>query len=471
MATAETVAVDTAQILVVDDEPEMCETCRKILTRQGHEIWLAENGEEGLRRLREQHIDLAILDLRLPDMDGLEVLRRAKTINPDIIAIMISAHGTVETAIEAVREGAFDYLLKPFSMAELEVTTQRSLNHRRLVEQNRELQDELRCIKPFTDIVASSPQMQKVLETIRKVATSDANILLRGESGTGKELAARAIHTASRRSHRPFVPIDCAAMPENLLESEMFGHEKGAFTGAASTKRGLLETAADGTVFMDEIGELPLTMQSKLLRVLQDHQFRRVGGTELLKTDFRLIAATNRDLPAMVRDGSFREDLYYRLNVVTVELPPLRDRRSDIVPLAQHFLVHFAEKNRKDVMISNAAMMILEKYLWPGNVRELMNAVERAVSLTEFNQITPLDLPRNILESVKGEVRHSDQSFRDAKNRAIEEFEPRYLSQVLSETSGNVSEAARRSGMQRSAFQRLMAKYGLQRLNSGGSPT
>jgi len=462
MATAEPVAVDAARILVVDDEPEMCETCRKILARQGHEIWLAENGEAGLQTLREQPIDLAILDLRLPDMDGLEVLRQAKRINPDIIAIMITAHGTVDTAIEAVREGAFDYLLKPFSMAQLEVTTQRSLNHRRLVEENRELQGELRTIKPFTEIIASSPQMQRVLETIRKVATSDANILLRGESGTGKELAARAIHDASRRSHRSFVPIDCAAMPENLLVSEMFGYEKGAFTGATCTKRGLLETAVNGTVFMDEIGELPLTMQSKLLRVLQDHQFRRLGGTELLKTDFRLIAATNRNLPEMVKDGSFREDLYYRLDVVTVELPPLRDRRSDIAALAQHFLRHFADKSGKDVKISNAAMMILEKYLWPGNVRELMNVVERAVSLTEFNQITPLDLPLGILESVKGTVHPNEPSFRAAKRRLIEEFEPRYLSQMLSESGGNVSEAARRSGMKRSAFQRLMARYNLQ---------
>jgi DNA-binding NtrC family response regulator len=462
MAAAETVAVDGAQILVVDDEPEMRETCRKILGRQGHEISLAESGEAALQKLRDQPIDLAILDLRLPDLDGLEVLRRAKKINPDIIAIMITAHGTVDTAIEAVREGAFDYLLKPFSMAQLEITTERGLNHRRLMEENRELQGELRSIKPFTEIIASSPQMQKVLETIRKVATSDANILLRGESGTGKELAARAIHSASRRTHRPFVPIDCAAMPENLLESEMFGYEKGAFTGAVGTKRGLLETAASGTAFMDEIGELPLTMQSKLLRVLQDHQFRRVGGTELLKTDFRLIAATNRNLSEMVKDGAFREDLYYRLNVVTIELPPLRDRRSDIVPLAQHFLRHFAEKNAKDVKISNAAMMILEKYHWPGNVRELMNAVERAVSLTEFNQITPLDLPLSILESVQGAVRPTEESFRAAKRHLIEEFEPRYLSQLLSETGGNVSEAARRSGMKRSAFQRLMAKYALQ---------
>jgi len=464
MAAADTVAVDTARVLVVDDEPEMCQTCRKILARHGHQLWLAENGETGLQKLREFPIDLAIIDLRLPDMDGLEVLRQAKKINPDIIAIMITAHGTVDTAIEAVREGAFDYLLKPFSMAELEVTTQRGLNHRRLVQENRELQGQLSSIKPFADIVASSPQMQKVLETIRKVATHDANILLRGESGTGKELAARAVHNASRRSNCPFVPIDCAAMPENLLESEMFGYEKGAFTGAVSTKRGLLETAADGTVFMDEIGELPLTMQSKLLRVLQDRKFRRLGGTELLTTDFRLIAATNRNLQEMVKDGSFREDLYYRLNVVTIELPPLRDRPAAIAPLAQHFLRYFVEKTGKEVKISNVAMMIMEKYGWPGNVRELMNVVERAVSLTEFNQITPLDLPVSILESVKGAVRPTEESFRAAKRRLIEEFEPRYLSEILSETGGNVSEAARRCGMKRSAFQRLMAKYSLQTL-------
>lgn len=465
MALAESVVIDTARVLVVDDEPEMCETCRKILARQGHEIWVAENAEAGLQRLRETPIDLAIIDLRLPDIDGLEVLRQAKKINPDMIAIMITAHGTVDTAIEAVREGAFDYLLKPFSMAELEVTTQRSLNHRRLMQENRELQGQLSSIKTFTGIVASSPQMQKVLDTIRRVATGDANILLRGESGTGKELAARAIHEASRRSHRAFVPIDCAAMPENLLESEMFGYEKGAFTGAVSNKRGLLETAADGTVFMDEIGELPLTMQSKLLRVLQDHQFRRLGGTELLKTDFRLIAATNRNLQEMVKEGTFREDLYYRLNVVTIELPPLRDRDSAIAPLAQHFLRHFVEKTGKEVRISHAAMMILEKYQWPGNVRELMNVIERAVSLTEFNQITPLDLPPSMLESVKGEeIRTTEESFQTAKRRAIEEFETQYLSQLLSETCGNVSEAARRSGMKRSAFQRLMAKYRLQTL-------
>lgn len=465
MALAESVVIDTARVLVVDDEPEMCETCRKILARQGHEIWVAENAEAGLQRLRETPIDLAIIDLRLPDIDGLEVLRQAKKINPDMIAIMITAHGTVDTAIEAVREGAFDYLLKPFSMAELEVTTQRSLNHRRLMQENRELQGQLSSIKTFTGIVASSPQMQKVLDTIRRVATGDANILLRGESGTGKELAARAIHEASRRSHRAFVPIDCAAMPENLLESEMFGYEKGAFTGAVSNKRGLLETAADGTVFMDEIGELPLTMQSKLLRVLQDHRFRRLGGTELLKTDFRLIAATNRNLQEMVKEGTFREDLYYRLNVVTIELPPLRDRDSAIAPLAQHFLRHFVEKTGKEVRISHAAMMILEKYQWPGNVRELMNVIERAVSLTEFNQITPLDLPPSMLESVKGEeIRTTEESFQTAKRRAIEEFETQYLSQLLSETCGNVSEAARRSGMKRSAFQRLMAKYRLQTL-------
>jgi DNA-binding NtrC family response regulator len=464
MALAEAVAVNTARVLVVDDEPDMCETCRKILTRQGHEIWIAERGEAGLQRLRETPIDLAIIDLRLPDMDGLEVLRQAKKINPDVIAIMITAHGTVDTAIEAVREGAFDYLLKPFSMAELEVTTQRSLNHRRLMQENRELQGQLSSIKTFTGIVASSPQMQKVLDTIRRVATGDANILLHGESGTGKDLAARAIHEASRRSHRAFVPIDCAAMPENLLESEMFGYEKGAFTGAMNTKRGLLETAANGTVFMDEIGELPLTMQSKLLRVLQDHQFRRLGGTELLNTDFRLISATNRNLQEMVKDGGFREDLYYRLNVVTIELPPLRDRDSAIAPLAQHFLRHFVEKTGKEVKISNAAMIVMEKYHWPGNVRELMNVIERAVSLTEFNQITPLDLPLSMLESVKGQVRAVEQSFRTAKRRAIEDFETRYLSEMLSETGGNVSEAARRCGMKRSAFQRLMARYSLQTL-------
>ncbi len=451
------------RILVVDDEAEMRETCRKILARKGHAVYATSDGTAALETLRAEPFDLIIADLRMPGMDGIALLREVKKISPEVGFIVITAYGTIDTAVEAVREGAFDYLPKPFSMAQLEVAVERSLSYRRLLDENRELQRRLRGAMQFEEIIASSPKMSAVLDVVRKVAPTDANVLVRGETGTGKELIAQAIHAGSQRNEAPFVPIDCASLPENLLESELFGHEKGAFTGALASKRGLLESAVHGTLFLDEIGDLSPNIQAKLLRVLQERQFRRVGGRELLQVDIRVLAATNRNLEDMVRQGTFREDLFYRLNVVTIDLPPLRERREDIALLANHFLAQFCTKGGKTVQgLSSAALLILESYHWPGNVRELRNTIQRAVSLTDCNQVSPLDLPEYLVEAVRGSSAPVGGAFRQEKGKVIRDFERVYLSRLLAEAGGNVSEAARRAGMKRSALHRLLARLGLQ---------
>lgn len=458
-------AMEQKRVLVVDDEADMRETCRKILSRKGYAVEVAADGGSALRSLAQTHFDLAIVDLRLPDMTGIALLREVRKLDSELSVVIITAYSAVDTAVEAVRAGAFDYLAKPFSMAQLELAAERGLDHRRLLNENRELQRKLRQVMRFEQIVAISPQMTEVLDTIRKVGGTDANVLLRGETGTGKELVARAIHAASARSQAPWVPIDCASVPENLLESEMFGYEKGAFTGASAPRCGLLETANGGTLFLDEIGDLSSNMQAKLLRVLQERQFRRVGGREMLQLDIRLIAATNRNLEEMMRQGSFREDLLFRLNVVSIELPPLRERPQDIAPLANFFLEQFRANTAKNgVAISSAAMMILERYRWPGNVRELKNAVQRALSLTEGSQLTPLDLPPEILESASAGAApvEVDACFRKVKTRMISDFERAYLTKLLADSGGNVSAAARRAGIRRSALHRLIAKYRLQ---------
>lgn len=455
--------MELKHILVVDDEPEMRETCRKILVRKGYTVSAAGDGQAALEVLRDTSFDLIIVDLRLPDMDGMQLLREVRKMDSQAVTIMITAYGDIDTALQAVQEGAFDYLPKPFSMAQLEVAVERGLGYQKLLAQNRELQRQLRSAMRFGEIIGSSPQLNAVLDLVRKVAPSDANVLLRGETGTGKELIARAIHTASKRSHAPFVPIDCASLPESLLESEMFGHEKGAFTGAIARKRGLLESAGHGTVFLDEIGDLSPDIQARLLRVLQERNFRRVGGTELLEVDIRFVAATNRNLEEMVERKEFRVDLFYRLDVVTIELPPLRDRPGDITLLADYFLSHFCANNDKDLQgISSAALMVLQTYRWPGNVRELKNTIEHAVSLTECNQITPSDLPDHVLEGVRGMAPHPDRPFREAKRQVVRDFERAYLRRLLAETRGNVSEAARRAGMKRTAFHRLLVQHRLQ---------
>ncbi len=450
-------------VLVVDDEADMVETCRKILERKQYAVSVATESQTALEAIHQQPFDVVIADLRMPGLDGIEILREAKKANRDAAVIIITAYATIETALKAVREGAFDYIPKPFSMEQLEIAVERSLAYRRLQEENRTLQRQIRENYDFSRIVGKSPQITEVLEIVSRVVETEANILLYGESGTGKELIARSIHVNSRRGDRAFVPIDCASLPENLLESELFGYEKGAFTGAFTMRRGLIEYAHGGTLFLDEIGDLTPAMQAKLLRVLQERQLRRIGGRELLDVDVRLISATHCNLEEMVRQNLFREDLFYRLNVVTVRLPPLRERAEDIPLLARHFLEEFRGGTRKTVEgISSAAMLLLQRYPWPGNIRELRNAMERAVSLAEGNQITPLELPEPILCQTESCAKFStDSDFRQAKRQVIGEFEREYLKQCLRLARGNVSAAATHAGMRRSAFHRLMKKHGL----------
>ena len=450
-----------SKVLVVDDEPDMLRACRRILENKSHEVRTAGDGPEALDMLQKEPVDLLVLDLRLPSMDGLAVMREARQLYPDMGIVMITAYATLDTAVQAVREGAFDFIPKPFSMEQFEAVVDRCLNYRRLVQQNWHGQREGSEACQFENVIAQSPEMIAVLDQVRKVAPSEANVLLLGESGTGKELIARALHSASARSRGPFVPLDCASLPESLLETELFGHEKGAFTGATSSRMGLLQVASTGTLFLDEIGNLRPHLQAKLLRILEDRQYRRVGGRELAEVDARFISATNRELEEMIREKTFREDLFYRLRVVTIEMPPLRERPLDIAPLAQSFLMECSDRERKGICgISSAAMLVLQNYGWPGNVRELKNAIFRAVSLAESNQITPLDLPPELLEAVDLHSQPASR-FRQAKQQVVKQFEESYLRQLLADAQGNVSVAARQSGMKRSALHRLLRKHAL----------
>ncbi len=455
---------DPASVLVIDDEQDLLDSLRKALGRKGFQVSTARSGRDGLALFPTVRPDVVLVDLRMPQMDGLAVLHAVREQDPNLPVILITAFATVQTALAAVKEGAFDYLAKPFSNDEVELVLRRALDHRRLIEENRRLLERVHGKEIFAAIIGRSAPMRRLLTLVEKVAASDTNVLIVGESGTGKELVAQAIHAASARRDRPFVPVDCAALPENLLESELFGYEKGAFTGASSSKVGLLEFASKGTVFLDEVTELAPSLQSKLLRAMQEKTVRRLGGTALKEVDFRIISATNCDLEARVRDGGFRDDLYYRVKVVTVELPPLRLREGDIPLLAQHFFDQLKTETAKHLEgISSAAMMILESYSWPGNVRELRNVIERAITLSESTQITLLDLPSALLEAVEGpeESGVGSGDFQHEKHALITRFERDYVERTLRETAGNVAEAARRAGMERPAFHRLMRKYAI----------
>ena len=375
-------AVTPHRILVVDDERSMRELLAIVLRRDGYEVMLAENGRTALNELEREPVDLLISDIKMPDMSGVEVLRAAKRIDQDILGIMITAFASTDSAVEALRMGAYDYLSKPFDVDELKIVVRNALERRQLRQENLLLKRALQSSHQFSNIVGRSDVMQAVFKLIETVAPTNSTILVTGESGTGKELVARAIHFNSLRRDRPFVAVNCGALPEQLLESELFGHMRGAFTGAAANKKGLVEVAELGTIFLDEIAEMSPMMQVKLLRVLQERKFRRVGGTDELDANIRVITATNQDLPTLVAEGKFREDLYYRINVIQIELPPLRDRVEDIPLLAAHFLEKFREQMGKDVSaISQEAAACLERYEWPGNIRELENVVERAVAL------------------------------------------------------------------------------------------
>ena len=453
------------RVLIVDDEPDVVANWREVLDQEGYPCVTAIDGAHGLKLLESEHPDLVLTDLWMPQIDGMTILSRAVELDPDTVVIMITGHGTVQSAVEAMRAGAFDYLLKPLpSNDTLRLAVRRGADRRRLLEENRRLREPLASRVGFETLVGTSAKMVAVLDLVQKAARSESNILIQGESGTGKELIARAIHANSPRASEVFVPLDCAALQDTLLESELFGHERGAFTGADRMKPGMIEVADRGTLFLDEIGELPMALQAKLLRALQERQIRRVGGTKFLDVDMRLVSATNRDAAELVRKNEFREDLFYRINVITISLPPLRERTGDVPVLAYHFLRrHGRNRERPLEGIDPDAVALLEAYPWPGNVRELQNAIERACALADGPTVRPRDLP----EHIRGRGRpapiaaRGDLTFRDARESWLRAFAPEYLTDLLRRHAGNVSQAAKAADLDRKTLHALLAKYGV----------
>ena len=451
--------MDALRILVVDDEASQRELVGGFLKKQGHEVLLAGSGAEALTRVRETRVDLVLSDFKMPGMSGIELLRGVKGVNPEIPFILVTAYGTVETAVQAMREGAADYLTKPLDLEELQLRIGNVTEQVRLRSAVRDLQARLVERHRLEGIIGESGRMQEVLALVKQVAPSDATVLVRGESGTGKELIARAIHFNSRRAAGPLVTLNCAALPEQLLESELFGHEKGAFTGAVAQRKGRFELADGGSIFLDEIGDLTPALQVKLLRVLQERQFERLGGTRTLTVDVRILAATHRDLEQAMRDGTFREDLYYRLNVVSIQIPPLRERREDIAALLEHFLLRFAQKNRREVTgITAAARDALLRYDYPGNVRELENVVERAVLLCRGRVIDLPDLPVTLRPGERGTAEAEPRSLPDL----VESIERQAIRAALERHGGVQTQAAEELGISERVLRYKMRKYGLE---------
>jgi DNA-binding NtrC family response regulator len=458
-------------VLVVDDEELLARSCGQILTGEGYTVQTECRGSSALEVVRRQSPDIVLVDLMLPDIGGIALLREVLQIAPGTLVIVITGFATVDSSIEAMEAGAYDYIPKPFTATQLRILIGRAAQQVRLRRVNAQLRDQLRERYDFEHIVGQSDAINRVFSVVSRVATTEASVFVSGESGTGKELIARAIHANSRRAERPFVAVNCAALPDQLLESELFGHEKGSFTGADGLRRGLLETAAGGTFFLDEISEMSLDLQAKLLRVVQERKVRRVGGESEIPLDVRWVTATNRDPDGAVRDGLLRQDLYFRLNVVPVRLPPLRERTSDIPLLAHHFLRRFAERHgRSQLEISAAVLDALEGYDWPGNVRELQNMIERMVSLSSGDRLELGDVPEEVLSGrppiSAGAGGNGDRSaggaFHEAKAAAIADFERRYLREMLSLSGGNISEAARQAGIDRKTIHRMLDKHGLE---------
>ena len=446
------------RILVVDDDTAHRTMLKALIGGWGYEVSEADDGSTAVAEVMKKSYDLVLMDVRMLKVSGTEALRDIKSFNPAIPVIIMTAYSSVESAVSAIKEGAYDYLTKPLDFDKLKLSLERAMEHIHLKEENRLLKENLGISFDRRNIIGRSPAMVKLLETVALVAPSEATVLITGESGTGKELIAGAIHFNSARKEGPFVKINCAAITDTLLESELFGHEKGSFTGAERRKEGRFIQANGGSILLDEISEMPLTMQVKLLRVLQEREITRVGGENAVKTDVRVITATNRDLKEMVASGTFREDLYYRLNVVSLNTPPLRDRREDIPLLAQNFLEIFAEKNRKKIKgLTPAAMDGIVKYGWPGNVRELMNAVERAVVLARSEYIDEDDLP-----DVK---KHSEETAGSAwpemADMPLEEIEKITILKTLESLKGNKSETSRRLGITRRTLHKKLKKYGV----------
>lgn len=448
-------------ILIVDDEATQRKVLSGFLKKQGYKIYEASSGNQAIEITSKNIIDLVITDFKMPDISGIEVLKLVRSINPEIAVIIMTAFGTIETAVEAMREGAYNYLTKPINLDELELLINRTFERQRLVSENKLLKEQLIERLTFPGIVSQSAAMENVLNTASRVARSKASVLIRGESGTGKELIAKAIHFNSQRKEKPFIAVNCAALNENLLESELFGHEKGAFTGADKQRRGRFELADGGTIFLDEIGDIPLATQVKLLRVLQEQQFERVGGSETIKVDVRIIAATNRNLEDLIKAGTFREDLYYRLNVVTIDIPPLRNRREDIPALLEYFLKKFASEQKRDnIAFSKEAWELLLRYNYPGNIRELENIVQRAVILSRQNLITTNELPQVVKEFQKeGDLQKPEML--TSLPAQVEKLEKELIFEALRLTNGNQSKAAEMLGISERNLRYKLKKWGV----------
>lgn len=459
------VKTDGTKILVVDDEIGYRKVLNNVLTERGFRVKTAASGEEALEELKKQEFPIVIVDMKLPGgIDGLELLQRVKGMQNSSVLIM-TAYGGIETAVEAMRRGAFNYITKPFNLEEILLNIDRMLVQQRIIEENRYLHSELEKVYGLKKIVGSSREIQKVLDMVSRVAFSSATVLVTGESGTGKELVARAIHFTGNRKDEKFVAMNCATLSENLLESELFGHVKGAFTGAIKDKKGLFEEADGGTLFMDEIGDIPKSVQAKILRVLQEGEFISLGDTATKKVDVRIIAATNQDLLQRVQEKEFREDLYYRLNVINIRMPPLRDRKEDIPLLVKHFIEKYNKKENRQIKgISPEVEKEFYNYNWPGNVRELENVIERAITLTNediisLNVILPLVKKEGGTEFVGDDL--LSQPYKEARRKALDAFNVKYITNVLNKTSGNVTNAAKESEIERQYLQRMLKRYNI----------
>jgi two-component system response regulator AtoC len=441
----------TSSILVADDDSVARDLLAEVLQREGYRVATAEGGEQCVALARAEPFDLALIDLRMPDLDGLEVLKRLSVVQPGIPVLILTAFGSVDTAIEAIRAGAYDYLSKPFRMEEIKLAVRRTLNAQRALRENQQYRQELQERYRPENLVGQSPQMVEIYKLIARTAAVDTTVLIQGETGTGKEVVARAIHYASPRAARGFVVVDCAALPETLFESELFGHERGAFTGAVTARRGLLETAGGGTCLLDEVGELTPALQAKLLRAIQERTIRRVGGNEAILIDVRFLAATNRDLRKRVEEGHFREDLYFRLAVVTVSVPPLRERREDIPLLAHHALRKCGTAGDKPVRgFARETLDLLSAHQWPGNVRELEHAIERAVALTSSELLLPDDFPLELHAPRAGGLTLP------RPRMALDEVKRWYIEQVLDDVRGNKVRAAEVLGIDRRTLYRML---------------
>jgi DNA-binding NtrC family response regulator len=451
-----------ANILIVEDEPRMRRLLEISMGEDGHNVQTVEDAEKGLAFLRKETADLVVTDLKLPGMNGLEFLQEVKRLNPGLPFIVMTAYGSVETAVDAMKAGASDYVLKPFTMAEMKLVINKELDVQQVRDENQRLKEALGKRYHFQNIVGRSKKMQEVLALVERVAPTNSTVLIGGESGVGKDLIARAIHQNSRRSSGPLIKINSTAIPDTLFESELFGFERGAFTGALASKPGKFELADKGTLFLDEIGDVPAPIQVKLLRVLQEREFERLGGTKTLKVDVRMIAATNRDLRAALEEGTFREDLYYRLNVVPIDIPPLREHKEDIPELVNHFLARFAADNEKEIeSITPAALGLLMEYHWPGNVRQLENSVERAVALTSGKVIDAKDISLDTTASRQSAAAAAATDNFLPEGMTLEQWEDNLIREALRRANGNKSQAARLLGLSRNALRYRLGKLGV----------